>query len=92
LGDVDGGNLDAVLDKISYEWASIPASNGSFRYPGQGSKTPTMIKEYYGGRLQAYEPGAPEKTEATDSVGKATSPFGSIWCERLEEKEHFPKS
>jgi murein DD-endopeptidase MepM/ murein hydrolase activator NlpD/muramidase (phage lysozyme) len=74
LADVDAGNVDGVLDKISYEWASIPASDGSFRYPGQGSKTPEIIREYYEGRLQAYEPGQVEKTEATDSVGKATSP------------------
>jgi murein DD-endopeptidase MepM/ murein hydrolase activator NlpD/muramidase (phage lysozyme) len=43
------GNWPAMLDEISYEWASIPASNGSYRYPGQGTKTPQQIYDFLGG-------------------------------------------
>jgi len=42
------GNWPAMLDEISYEWASIPASNGTYRYPGQGTKTPAQIYEFLG--------------------------------------------
>jgi len=43
---LDNGNMDAVLDKLSYEWASLPDSSGSGRY-NQPIRTLSEVKNYY---------------------------------------------
>lgn len=41
------GNLSQVLDKISYEWASIPTSKNQYRYNGQtGPFTPLQFQDF----------------------------------------------
>ena len=45
--------VDAALQKISYEWASLPP----YRYPGQGQYTNADIKAYYAKALAKYKSG-----------------------------------
>jgi muramidase (phage lysozyme) len=48
--DVLAGRIDSVMEKLSYEWASIPP----FRYPGQGSMTKEKFRQFfkdYGGTI-----------------------------------------
>lgn len=52
--------IDATLDKISYEWASLPP----YRYGGQGTKTNAQVKDYYRQRLAHYKAGGSPTQQA----------------------------
>ncbi|MBD2256646.1 peptidoglycan DD-metalloendopeptidase family protein [Pseudanabaena sp. FACHB-2040] len=71
--DVANANWPALLDKISWEWASLPTSTGSFRYSGQGTKTPQQCYDFLNARLGSYDPGKEEQQAATDSVQTTTA-------------------
>lgn len=80
LADAERGEagVEAVCQKISYEWASIPP----YRYAGQGTKDVGQIKDYYRQKLAAYKgSGAatpPPATPTTPSpTPKATNPTPS---------------
>jgi murein DD-endopeptidase MepM/ murein hydrolase activator NlpD/muramidase (phage lysozyme) len=72
--------FDAVLDACSYEWASMPAADGSFRYPGQGQHTPAEMRDYYTKKLAFYKgqpktggtPAAPATTNKSDNPAPST--------------------
>lgn len=44
LDDIDGLRVGAALDKLSWEWASLPTSQGTGRY-GQPVKTVEQVKD-----------------------------------------------
>lgn len=50
LTDVDNGNIESAITKVSWEWASLPP----FRYTGQGTKTMEEVINYYNERLEFY--------------------------------------
>lgn len=72
LADAERGEagVDAVCEKISYEWASIPP----YRYPGQGTKNVSQIKDYYRQKLAAYKGSGATTPSPTP---KATTPTPS---------------
>ena len=67
------GNWPEMLDEISYEWASIPASNGTYRYPGQGTKTPQQIYDFLGTAIPS-EATVVKEGNVTPPVAPLTSP------------------
>lgn len=69
LADVDSGNIDAFLDKCSYEWASLPP----YRYPGQGTKTTADCKKYYAERLAYYRSSSPISKTIVDTTTNSTN-------------------
>lgn len=68
-------NWATMLDKISYEWASLPASDGSFRYPGQGLKTPQQIYDYLNVRVPqtTAETNKPEEDTQQEAAVESTA-------------------
>lgn len=50
LQDIDNGNIESAINKISWEWASLPP----YRYEGQGTKTMEEVINYYNERLEYY--------------------------------------
>ncbi|MEP0919431.1 peptidoglycan DD-metalloendopeptidase family protein [Leptolyngbya sp. DQ-M1] len=70
LGDVDAGRVEAALDKVSYEWASLPP----YRYPGQGTKTTAECVAYYNDRLKLYQGGSITPTQKSDLKQAPSTP------------------
>lgn len=72
LDDLLDGNLDAVLEKASYEWASLPAPDGGSRYGQWVPHDRGEVVDFYAERLEHYG-GTP-----APSGGPSSAPLASI--------------